>query len=313
MLNIYSIKTNNPCAMLQPFFGAPSDDANDPDTGRYDEYQKNANLYFSMTDTNEAEAIIYPTDWNQMNGDIFQKLSKLASPSKPIIIFHNDDDANPIRIKNALVYRTSMIRSNGAPYEFGLPAWSKDLSPSLAIRRKSDKPSIGFCGQAQIPIRSNMLSKLSKCQSLTTDFIVRGTFWAGALGGGGFTNSAATRRAEFTNNILNNDFSLCPRGAGNFSYRLYETMSCGRIPVIPEASQVLPYENMIDWPSLALFVTLDNAESKILAEYNMLDNEGFEAKQREIRKVWETHLSTNGFFSKLEEHIRCQSGLLSQK
>lgn len=299
--------------MLQPFFGVPASDANDPDNGRYDKYNANASTYFTITNPDDADVIIYPSDWNQVDGGILQKLSALASPSKPLIIFHNDDDERPVQIENAMVYRTSMIRSNGKPYEYGLPAWSKDLSPSLTIRHKSDNPSIGFCGQAQIPIRSNILSKLGKCQSLTTDFIVRGTFWAGGLSGSGFTNTAAARRTEFTDNILNNDFSLCPRGAGNFSYRLYETMSCGRIPVIPEASQVLPYENMIDWSSLALFVTLDNVESKILAKYNMLDDETFEAKQREIRQVWETYLSTNGFFSKLEKHIRCQSGCPSQK
>lgn len=90
-------------------------------------------------------------------------------------------------------------------------------------------------------------------------------------------------------------------------------MSCGRIPVIPETGQVLPFEDRIDWPSIALFVTAGNVDSKILAEYNMLDDEAFENKQRNIKEVWRTHLSTDGFFSKLEEHIRCHSGCTNQQ
>lgn len=166
MLKFYSMNVRNSCAMLQAFYGSPPSDANDPDNGRYDEYKKNASLYFSLVSPDEADVIIYPTDWNQMNNDIYQRLSKLTSPSKPMIIFHNDDDAKPVAVENALVYRTSMNRANGKPYEYGLPAWSADMVSSLTIRHKKGKPSIGFCGQCTVPIRTQLITKLRQCESL---------------------------------------------------------------------------------------------------------------------------------------------------
>jgi hypothetical protein len=306
MLKIHSVKTNNPCAMLEPFFKSPASNTNDPDNGRYDEYTKNAKLYFAMVDPAEADIIVYPTDWNKLDQELLQRLSKLTSSTKPLVIFHNDDNATPIDIENTIVYRTSMHRSNKKPYEYGLPAWSKDPITSLTIKHKESKPSVGFCGVCQTPLRNQLVAKLSQCETLDTNFVCRDNFWAGAMGESGFTAAARTRRLEFIDNILSNDFTLCPPGSGNFSYRLYETMSCGRIPIIPDTGQVLPYSETINWESVAVFVTFENVEQKILQTYNMTDLD-YEDKQRKIRDVWKHYLSPNGFFSKLEHHIRCMN------
>ena len=42
-------------------------------------------------------------------------------------------------------------------------------------------------------------------------------------------------------NLRDNCFNVCMRGAGNFSYRLYETMMMGRIPIIINSDQVFPF------------------------------------------------------------------------
>ena len=47
---------------------------------------------------------------------------------------------------------------------------------------------------------------------------------------------------------------LCARGRGNFSYRLYETLCSGRIPVFIDTDCVLPFEDVIDWRSLCVWV-----------------------------------------------------------
>ncbi len=54
-------------------------------------------------------------------------------------------------------------------------------------------------------------------------------------------------RQEYVHSMMESDYILCARGAGNFSRRLYEALSCGRIPVFVDTDCVLPYQSEINW------------------------------------------------------------------
>lgn len=50
-------------------------------------------------------------------------------------------------------------------------------------------------------------------------------------------------------------FTLCPRGYGYTSYRLFECMLCESIPIfIWEDKYVLPYEDVIDWKEICILI-----------------------------------------------------------
>ena len=48
-------------------------------------------------------------------------------------------------------------------------------------------------------------------------------------------------RSEYVNAINESDFVSCPRGDANQSARFYESLSAGRIPVLPDTSVISPY------------------------------------------------------------------------
>jgi len=54
--------------------------------------------------------------------------------------------------------------------------------------------------------------------------------------------------------LQHSQFGLCPRGDSYYSYRLVETMAFGVIPVIISDDWVLPFEELIPWPSLSVRV-----------------------------------------------------------
>jgi len=54
--------------------------------------------------------------------------------------------------------------------------------------------------------------------------------------------------------LLDTQFALCPRGNGLASYRLAEAALAGAIPVIIADDQVLPFEELLDWRSLAVVI-----------------------------------------------------------
>src|SRR5690606_4276283 len=47
-------------------------------------------------------------------------------------------------------------------------------------------------------------------------------------------------------------FALCPRGYGKTSFRLYESMQMGCVPVYIYDDPWLPYTDILDWSELAV-------------------------------------------------------------
>ena len=52
-------------------------------------------------------------------------------------------------------------------------------------------------------------------------------------------------------------FTLCPRGFGRTSYRLYEAMQLGSIPVYFYDNKFLPYEDEINWRDICLMIPFE--------------------------------------------------------
>lgn len=69
-------------------------------------------------------------------------------------------------------------------------------------------------------------------------------------------------------------FSLCPRGQGPTSLRIHEALSLGSIPVyIWENWKWLPYEDELDWNSMAIVVEAGRMESARQRILSILDAE----------------------------------------
>lgn len=72
----------------------------------------------------------------------------------------------------------------------------------------------------------------------------------------------------FENIMANSYFALCPRGYGPTSFRLYEAIQIGVVPVyITDDEPWTPFKDKIDWNKLVLFVKSD----VILALPELLD------------------------------------------
>ena len=89
-------------------------------------------------------------------------------------------------------------------------------------------------------------------------------------GGSAHASSAAARRAamlaspvSFGSLLLRSRFALVPRGNGLHSHRLVEAMSAGAIPVILADDYVLPFADLIDWPSCSFRFAEENVPAVV--------------------------------------------------
>lgn len=313
--------------LLIPFWGKnPTDDAG-PSKGRYDDYAERGRDFFSLVPLAEADIAVLPFEWRKQSSLGFKLAEEATRRDKKVLIFFNSDSTEPIPVPNAVIFRTSFFRSKRKLNEHAIPAWSEDflkqyLGGRLPVRRKSEKPMIGYAGyidssnpiretiewvkDALFPgerilarrIRGDAIRALEKCGRVRTNFLLR----RGFMGGCGMAE-----RLEYVENLVQSDYALVARGAGNFSYRLYEALSCGRIPVVIDTDCVFPCDHIIDWKQYCVWV--DQTEVSKIGErvadfHHSLSADGFEELQRRIRALYEQRICPTGFFSNLRDYLR---------
>ena len=155
--------------------------------------------------------------------------------------------------------------------------------------------TIGFCGQITKE-RKQYLDILSK-SDINCDFIFRKGYWAPGM-------DKQKAREEFYENIESNLFAFCYRGCGNFSYRFYQIMSMGRIPILINTNTVIPFwDEIICKHNIGIIIDEKDIKSKkkdIIIEikeyYNK--NDLFEI-QKNNRKLYEKYFSPSGFLENI--------------
>ncbi|MEQ1885597.1 MAG: exostosin family protein [Bryobacteraceae bacterium] len=212
---------------------------------------------------------------------------------------------------------------------------------NLQIREKRDRPLVGFCGftgsafafpvysvlrpekLTGLLLRRRAIRALKKSKACETAFILRSQYWGGALGlterrikalfakvsgasgpidlSRNLETEARVHR-EFVRNILDTDYTLCIRGAGNYSYRFYEVLAAGRIPVFVNTDCELPFSDRIDWKRHCVWVgqnSLDRIGDAVAAFHSALTPAAFRDLQRENRRLYETYFTPLNYYRTL--------------
>ena len=97
-------------------------------------------------------------------------------------------------------------------------------------------------------------------------------------------------------------FCLCPRGYGKSSFRLYEAMQLGSVPVYISDNHYLPWTDELDWTKLAILIKdkdlsdIDNILSTItLEQINTIRNY--------TRKVYNQYFTLEAVCNQIERRI----------
>ena len=239
-----------------------------------------------VNDVENSDIIVLPKKFNGISDNLYVKLNELSVlHNKPLYCFYNDDSDRKFDIpSNVHLYRTSFYKSSKKINEYALPAFSTDFNDGSLV----DNTSIGYCGHIGNN-RQLLLKKIHDSQQ-TTDFILRRGFWAPEL-------PKEQARQEYIKNIKDNLFTFCYRGAGNFSYRFYETLMMGRIPLLIDSDGFYPYplETDEDIHKHCLYLKpkdLDNFD-ELFKSY--IQNNDLKQIQKNNYELWKKHFSAEGF------------------
>ena len=198
--------------------------------------------------------------------------------NKTVVSFYTDDSSELYNLPaNLIVFRTSINKSTIGKNERVMPA----LHPDHFAGFTEHQDTIGFCGQIT-PLRYEIIQNILQT-NIKTDFIFRQGFWAPEVG------SKIKARKQYYTNFLNSKYALCIRGAGNFSFRLYEALCFGRIPILIDTDTTLPFSKIIDWNKHIIFIKQE--QIKTLPKLLEQDKRCMYAN----RKLWEDYFSIEGY------------------
>lgn len=253
-------------------------------------------VYIYTDSIQDCDIVVLPYKFKNTHDEVYKNLVSLSKKyNKKLYCFYNDDKDAQFNIDdNVILFRTSFYLSTKLKNERGLIAFSPDFFNNKYI--KDNKLSIGYCGHV-MHNRKYYLSLLLK-SDIETKFIFRAGFWAPGI-------DKKTARNEYFNNMEENLFTFCYRGAGNFSYRFYETLMMGRIPILVNTDCVIPFWNIINKENIGIIIDendLKNNKKDFITEitnyYNKHKNNLIDI-QKNNRKIWEQYFSPIGYLQNI--------------
>ncbi len=144
-------------------------------------------------------------------------------------------------------------------------------------------------------LRHKALVNLAASSNIETNFISKHQFYFAET----TTNKEALQK-QFYQNLYDCPYGLCVRGIGNFSFRLFEIMAMGRIPVFVNTDCNLPFPDKIQWKKNMVWIEEYEVKSiveKVIEFHNKLNPQSFLQLQKDNRKIWEDYLSFSGYFN----------------
>lgn len=203
----------------------------------------------------QADCYLIPHDASHWTSHYRTYVERL-SQHKPLLFFNRFDIPRQIEISNAIAIQTSSI----SPLKMKtiiVPYNVKALS-SRQYRTYAALPKISFVGfvpkigarrlirslqrDPLHPLRNNS-AFIRKCgiREITKAFpsasIIERSHYGGARS---LISQVDSFRREYEESIYSSDLIFTPRGDANASQRYFETLSAGRVPIVPDTTILFP-------------------------------------------------------------------------
>ncbi len=301
-----------------------------PDTHPYEDLAEYARGRWEASPLSEADVVVHALPY-QNGAETEQVAREAEAAGLPCIFFRLTDDPTPANPPYGVVYRTSLYRDRRTPREFASPAITEDLlvecGGEIVVRDKGERAVVGFCGHVGTPrqrlfrraagallgggqrdkatgivLRARALKALRSSDRIEPRLIERTQIWGWASTDEAQDTGREKLRRDFLDNLLESDYGLALRGKGNYSFRLYEIFSLGRVPLFVDTRCVLPFEDEIDWKRHCIWVDESEVDriDEVVAQFHAdLHPDDYRQLQLDNRQLWLDALSPAAIYTKI--------------
>lgn len=236
-------------------------------------------------------------------------IEKAIANNKKVLFFGQGDIENGyIPSSVGFNFKNNLFRPIKKRNEFSLTSLSRDRVPNVSFTPNINS-SIGFCGADNRGHRHFYLHIL-KNSKFQTDFIIKnGAQWGtdpihDSLSKTEIEQIQQQSKVTFNNNLLNNMFTFCMAGWGNYSYRFCQAICSGRIPILVNTNCVLPYEEIFDYKNHIVFShPNENIADNIDKFLNGKTPADLINIQQNLYTFGNNYLTPDGFFRNIDKLI----------
>jgi len=245
----------------------------------------------------------------------------------PCVFFRNTDRPPAAHLRHGVVFQEAILASRRTSSEYLQPAVIDDLANGreLTFRSYAERPTVSFSGNLGRGMLAEFFWRLrhqwrerhsgAALRRSAVRQCERASFINDRFEFARFARQPASRdelRERYVRNIVDSDYVLCIRGAGNWSYRLYETLCLGRIPVFLNTDSLLPFNDVIDWKQQCVWIEprdFRRVAERIREFHQAYAGVRFTEIQQRNRAIWEEYLAPAAFWKRaLEELTNKMSG-----
>lgn len=273
-----------------------------PHQGHSPLIEERAYAFFTNQNRNfETDYIYIPIQWTMYHcsnnwgndtvkiGEMQKWMDALASeyPDKKFFTVVQYDDGTLVSIENCKVFAASNSpKSPKASTQEYIPIpLLSDPHPGSPKQQRMNK--VGFAGRNDThPMRKLMCDKLMGIPDYK--FAV---------------NISGDLSQAFRDIIYDSVFGLAPRGYGPTSFRMYETMQMGAIPIYISDVFWLPFDDEIDWEKAALLIHPDDIDTIPAKVDAILESGEYENYLEYGRIVYEKYLTWDGTLNQIAKII----------
>ena len=108
---------------------------------------------------------------------------------------------------------------------------------------------------------------------------------------------------EFITITSRSKFALCPRGYGNTSFRLYEAMQLGAVPVYISDDFFLPWSDELNWNEFCVIVDSKNLK-QLPSILNSISEEKINEMADKAKQVYSEYFTLDGTYKNIVKRLK---------
>jgi hypothetical protein len=221
---------------------------------------------------------------NKIQG--LQEAINRLNPNMKYFTVAQHDDA----VREKLPKDTICFNAGGNGGGIPIPLICSSIKESRKPKVENRDIFCSFIGSLTHPIRIDMYNVLKN----DPKYYLRVGQWTSSVSDDNFQN--------FLDVTSRSTFALCPRGYGRSSFRLYEVMQLGTIPVFIYDDKWVPFEDEIDWNEFSVLIHSKylNKIDEILSSYS---EDRIEKMRNNLYKYWKENFTMEMVFDKIINRI----------
>jgi hypothetical protein len=221
---------------------------------------------------------------NKISG-LQNALNNLNQNMKYFTVAQHDD-----AIRESLPPDTICFNAGGNRNGIPIPLICSPIKDSIKPKHDNRDIFCSFVGSLTHSIRSEMYSLLNN----NPKYYLKVGQWSPSISDENLQN--------FLDITSRSIFSLCPRGYGKSSFRLYEVMQLGSIPVFIYDQKWIPFEDEIDWNEFCVLIDAKNIQNidTILSGYTP---DRIKQMQDNLYNYWVDNFTMKSIFKKIIKRI----------